>query len=139
MRHASGVKIATIALCALTLGALAGCGHENPPTIKVGASAPSPPPSGLVQGRLLAVGGPAPGKPRPLAGTISFKGPGGSTATTQVDADGKFTIELSPGSYVITGTSPSYESNKGVCSTEKPSTAITASGSATADVLCQEP
>jgi hypothetical protein len=142
MRHASGVKIVTIALCAslsaLALGGLAGCGHDKLPSVQVTDAAPTPPPSGLIQGRLLAVGGPEPGKPRPLAGKITFAGPGGSIATTTVDADGAFAIELSPGSYVVTGTSPAYEGSKATCHTTKPTTVITANGSTSADVYCQE-
>jgi hypothetical protein len=77
------------------------------------------------------------GKPKSIAGTVVFKGPGGSTTKTQVDATGKFAIGLYPGTYTIEGSSPLYEDGKGRCVTDPATTVLKAGTTVTANVYCQ--
>ncbi len=139
MRHPSGVRtIATAAAAVLLATTLTGCGGGDKPEPKAGPTAPptSPPATGMVQGRLVTVGGPAPGTAKPVPGTVTFQGPDGSTTRTEVDESGRFAIGLYPGSYQIRGTSPTVQDGKLECSTEKPRTTLTAGRTVTADVLC---
>ena len=82
---------------------------------------------GYVLVTLAAVGGPAPGLPRPMRGTVVFRNPnstmpgGGSPAVTRtVGTDGTVQLSLQPGLYSVTGRSPLYESNRGVCRADQP-------------------
>jgi hypothetical protein len=56
---------------------------------------------------LIAVGGPAPGSPRPIAAEFRVTGPGGST-TGRADRHGRFALLLEPGTsrFTITGHAP---------------------------------
>ncbi|MCW2784940.1 MAG: Carboxypeptidase regulatory-like domain [Marmoricola sp.] len=140
MRHASGVKFAALALTLLALLGFAGCSSQKSPTFHITSGIPTNAPvTGIVQGRLLAVGGPAPGKPRPIAGTVLFDGPDGSRAQTEVDATGRFAIGLAPGTYTLSGTSPSYGSGKSICRTLEAHVVLTSNGTTTANIYCQEP
>lgn len=92
---------------------------------------------GVVAGRLIAVGGPAPGVPRPLAGEITATG-AGTTQTVQVGADGTYRLRLPPGIYTITGSSLLYMSGQGTCRTADTTVTVTAGLTTNADVLCTE-
>jgi hypothetical protein len=126
------------ALCAVLLLTVAGCGGGAAKQPKANTSVPptSAPATGIVQGRLLAVGGPAPGDPRPMAGTVTFIGPDGSTAKAPVDKTGRFSIGLYPGLYRIRGSSPTFDRGA-VCSTRPASTTLIAGKTVTANVYCQ--
>lgn len=57
-----------------------------------------------VSGVLVMSGGPAGTPDTPVAGSIEFDSPDGSSGGTGTDADGRFTLDLLPGTYVIRGT-----------------------------------
>ena len=56
---------------------------------------------GVVTGKLLAVGGPAPGV-HVLPGQVMARGPAG-TQTAMTGRDGRYTLSLPPGVYHLTG------------------------------------
>lgn len=100
--------------------------------------APLPGDSGVVHGKLEAVGGPPPGPPRPLPGHVTVTGPG-PTRTTKVGPDGGYLFSLPPGKYSITGHSPRYGNNKSICNPMGQTVTITNKRrSLTVNVLCQE-
>jgi hypothetical protein len=68
-----------------------------------------------VPGRFVAVGGPAPGAPRPLPGTITARATTGQSFTAAVGHDGRFTLSLPPGRYQVTGHSPLINSGHTPC------------------------
>ena len=98
-------------------------------------------PAGVVKGRLVAVGGPAPGSPRPLAGTVSFTGP--EAKSVSVGKDGAFQISLPPGTYKVQGHSPLYGGGTYTCSPmnphPRPGETVVREGAATSVlVVCEE-
>jgi hypothetical protein len=133
------VKTTALALgCVLALG-LSGCGGDDEPKPKV--AEPTAPPSslpasvGTVQGRLLLVGGPAPGAESAAPGKLRITRPG-SSVKADIGEDGTYAIQLAPGSYRITATSPKYDNSDGTCRTDPPVTVIAAGKTVTADVYC---
>jgi hypothetical protein len=76
------------------------------------ASAPT---TGFVSGRLQAVGGPAPGSPRPINGKVTVRGPNGRSYSAKTEADGQFLIQVPVGSYLVTARSPQYEGGQTMC------------------------
>jgi hypothetical protein len=106
----------------------------------VGGHLPEPTPKSAamettVVGTLEAVGGAAPGKPRPLAGTVTLQGP--DRYTVPVTSNGRFRAEVTPGRYTLTGRSPAYQGGAAACQaadTVKAVRGVTTS----VDVLCQE-
>jgi hypothetical protein len=93
------------------------------------------PAAGTLTGHLFLVGGPAPGKPRPLTGTIIVNGPGRSRLTA-TDTTGSFTIRLPTGRYSLTGRSALYDDGNTEC---QPPTRVTVRSGRIqkADVYCQ--
>lgn len=77
--------------------------------------------TGTLTGHLFLVGGPAPGKPRALTGTVIANGPGGSRIAS-TDATGKFVLRLPAGRYSLTGRSPLYDDGRTTC---EPATQVT--------------
>lgn len=133
------MKTATLAAAALLLVAATACGgsaptpHPSTPTHSlVGA-----PPVGTLSGRLIAAGGPADAADTTLAGTITIKGAGGSVLHADVGKNGVFQIQLSPGTYRLTGRSPQYMGGTTDCTTATPTTTLVANLTVTADILCQ--
>lgn len=110
-------------------GATSGC---SPGAGPVGSA----PQSGIVQGHLYGVGGPAPGTRRAWTGTVSFDG-GGTHADVAVKDDGSYSIALGPGRYSVVGTSPNYEDGRSACRPASDGVEVTAGSTATVDVLCQ--
>jgi hypothetical protein len=94
------------------------------------------PPPMTIHGRLLAVGGPAPGAPRPLPGTVTLSTTD-SEITVLVDNDGRYSAEVSPGTYEVVGHSPQYGSGTYLCRAAGPVTA-TADETVDTNVVCQE-
>ena len=134
------VKLTALALsCTLGL-AVAGCGGDNEPKITGPTAPPSSLPAavGTVQGRLLLAGGPAPGSPVPMPGKLTIKG-AGSTLHAEIGKDGRFAIQLVPGRYRITATSPNLNDGTMVCGTRPTTTTLTAGKTVTADVVCSVP
>ena len=68
-----------------------------------------------VPGTFVRVGGPAPGSPFPLPGTISARAATGETFTATAGRDGRFKLSLPPGSYRVTGRSPLMQSGQMTC------------------------
>lgn len=97
----------------------------------VGSPSSTSPTFGTLSGHFKLAGGPAPGTVRPLSGTVTVTGPGG-TRTVAVAADGAYTFSLAPGQYRVVGTSPPY--NGPGCGTDP----VTVVGGSTvvADVFC---
>jgi hypothetical protein len=78
----------------LAVGALAAAGCSAPASQQ-----------GVVGGRLVQVGGPAPGVARPVAGAVIAIEKDGSAKTAVVASSGRFRVELPPGTYTFEGTS----------------------------------
>lgn len=91
-----------VAVLALGIAVLAGCGG-------------SPGYQQAVPGTFVRVGGPAPGSPVPLPGTITARAATGQTFTATVGRNGRFTLSLPPGSYHVTGRSPLIQSGRMIC------------------------
>jgi hypothetical protein len=68
-----------------------------------------------VPGTFMREGGPAPGSPVPLPGTITAHGVTGQTFTATAGPNGRFTLSLPPGSYDVTGRSPLMQSGQAAC------------------------
>lgn len=88
------------------IAAMAGCQGTHPDGVT----------AGTVKGRLVRVGGPAPGLPVPLPGHVTATATGGTPAqTVAVGRDGKFSLNLPVGTYHFTGTSPLIASGHATC------------------------
>jgi hypothetical protein len=68
-----------------------------------------------VPGTFARVGGPAPGSPVPLPGTITARAATGETVTATAGRDGHFKLSLPPGAYRVTGRSPLMQSGQMIC------------------------
>jgi len=68
-----------------------------------------------VPGRFVRAGGPAPGSPVPLSGTITARTATGETFTATAGRVGRFTLSLPPGTYRVTGRSPVMRSGQMIC------------------------
>jgi hypothetical protein len=95
------------------------------------------PESAHIVGRLLAVGGPAPGAPRPQPGTVTLRNRD-TEITVLAGENGRYSAEVSPGTYEIEGHSPYYGGGKYVCEATG-SVRVLANETGSADVYCQEP
>lgn len=91
-----------IAVAAVGIAALAGCGG-------------SPGYRQAVPGKFVRIGGPAPGSPVPLPGTITARPAAGQAVTARVGQDGRFTLSLPPGIYRVTGRSALMQSGQMIC------------------------
>lgn len=131
---------AALALGFLLALGLTGCGGDDKPETSGRTAPPSTLPAsvGTVQGRLLMVGGPAPGASDPISGRLTIKGTG-STLRADIGKDGKYAIQLAPGDYRITATSPSIDDGAMTCVTAPATTTLIAGKTVTADVVCSVP
>jgi hypothetical protein len=96
------VRWSASAVFAVGIAVLAGCGGT----------------SGYhqaVPGKFVRVGGPAPGSPFPLPGTITARAATGEKFTATAGRDGQFTLSLPPGTYRVTGRSPLMQSGQMIC------------------------
>ena len=77
---------------------------------------------GTVTGSFVAVGGPAPGSPRPLPGQVTAQNSAGHKFTVAVGKSGKFVLWLPAGLYRLTGRSPMFSVNgaEGTCAADQP-------------------
>jgi len=113
-------------------GLLAACSSGPHPAGPATTPAPA---EGTLTGHLYAVGGPAPGAPRPWPGTITLTGLG-VHLVIGVGAGGRYSVRVPAGTYAVAGRSPLYQDGAGACRATGPVTV--ASGHRTeADVLCQ--
>ena len=126
-RHATRAAIAAAALSLTVVSTVAGCQHSGPGGIT----------AGTVTGRLLRIGGPAPGSPVPLPGMVTATAPGGHpSSTVSVGKNGQFTIRNLPvGRYRLTGTSPLIDSGHATCRAAH-SVRVRTARVSRADVIC---
>lgn len=92
----------------------------------------------ILAGRLLWVGGPAPGSPRPHEGVVHVVG-GGIDKFIRVQGDGRWSFRGPVGTFTVTGSSPGYLSAEGVpdaCRADRP-VRLRYSRTTHADVYCQ--
>lgn len=95
---------------------------------------------GTLRGTLEAIGGPVPGTPRPIPGTIYIVG-GGKTVKATVGSDGRFSAHVAAGTYTVTGRSPEFNVNgqEGLClNVALGPVGVTAGGATTVTVVCSE-
>lgn len=104
------------------------------PVLAVACSGQGPA-EGTITGHLYAVGGPAPGLPRPLPGTVTLTGPG-VRRDVPVGAGGAYSVTIPAGRYTVTGHSPLYGSGAYLCRAAG-AVIVTSGHTARADVLCQ--
>ena len=83
-------------------------------------------PKGTISGHLYRVGGPAPGLPSPMPGTIYVSG----GPSVPAGSDGSFSVAVSPGTYTLSGQSPD-----GLCRARHPVT-VQAGEVVKVDVIC---
>jgi photosystem II stability/assembly factor-like uncharacterized protein len=93
--------------------------------------------TGVVQGTLEAVGGVAPGTPRPIKGSIKLRNSDGTLFTATAGSDGVFSVRLPNGTYTITGRSPLYDNGDVDCPSSGPVT-VTAGAAIRVVIACQE-
>jgi hypothetical protein len=94
-----------IVLLVAATALLSGCSGAASDAGSSVTASPTPSSQGTLHGRLIRVGGPAPGAAVPLAGAVTISGPTASRDVT-VGTDGTFSIDLPPGKYTILGHSP---------------------------------
>jgi hypothetical protein len=82
-----------IAAALASVPILAGCSGQSGP-------------HQTVTGLLVRVGGPAPGAPVPLPGTVVARTAAGAQFAATTGKDGRFQLSLPPGTYRLTGHSP---------------------------------
>ncbi len=104
------------------------------------ASHPTPTPTlGAIEGTLEAVGGPAPGRPRPLPGSVKITNiRTHDSRVVSVTADGRFSVSVTPGTYLITGRSPEYNDGTAYDCQAMHSTVVTGHRTSSTNVYCQE-
>lgn len=139
MLHTGAVRPSALLLTSLLVVTLTGCGGADETeatqtdTPTPGTTPTLPVVVGTVQGRLISTD--AEGEPATVPGTVTMVGPAGSTLNAEVTEDGRFAIQLPPGEYTITGTSPAYD---GPCRTDPPTTVLVADETVETDVRCTE-
>jgi hypothetical protein len=111
---------------------LAGCASSA-------SSASSPAYQQAVSGTFMRVGGPAPGSPVPLSGTITARADTGQTFTASAGQNGSFTLSLPPGSYHVTGRSPLIQSGQSACPATAELRVIRGKSAAPVSVVCSVP
>ena len=100
MRRACSITAAAV----VSVSILTGCSAE-------------PSPHQSVTGLLVRVGGPAPGSPVPLPGTVVARNVAGGQFTTTTGNNGRFQLSLPPGTYRLTGHTPEVmgDGQQGLC------------------------
>jgi hypothetical protein len=128
-------------MCAAVLSLGSACASSSRSVSGTLKPIPSSPGSayGTLTGVLQAVGGPAPGAPRPLPGEVAITNSAGKVVTARASTDGTFSAELPAGAYKVTGRSPLYESGAKNCRPTPPTTVVVASGEpARVTLYCEE-
>lgn len=91
----------------------------------------TPAPMGALEGKLVVMGGPAPGSARPTDGSVSILS-GGDLVTVVEVSGGTFTQQLPPGRYTLTA-------GHGGAPCTPAEVTITEGGTAAAEVICHVP
>lgn len=136
-----GVKptVMILGLLSLLVTAGVGCSSSGRST-QDGSHSPS---AGTVTGTLQLVGGPSPGTKQPVPGVVyafaSANLTGKPSAQTSAAANGRFTFNLSPGTYFLAATSPQFQIDPAPTTPPcRAQTAVTVSSGMTldAEVMC---
>jgi len=146
-RHTDGVHRAGLVKRSLVLELLiivqaavvGGCSTDGAAPESGGTATRSTPSgeakTGTLTGQVQYVGGAAADFPRPVAGgTVTFAGSGRTIAA--MSEQGRFSAELDPGLYVVTATSPDYDSGDASCKAVHP-VRVSAGEMASVKVFCQ--
>lgn len=88
-------------------------------------------PKATITGHLYRVGGPPPGLPSPMPGTIYVSG----GSSVPAGSDGSFSLTVSPGTYTLLGHSPAIEDGNAVCQAGR-SVTVQAGAVVNVDVIC---
>jgi hypothetical protein len=123
-----------VALVGICLGACAGHDNGCQGPGNTADSCSGRPGSGIVQGTLDRVGGPAPGSPTPVPGLVTLTGASRSYQVA-ADANGSFSVRVAPGRYTVTATSPRV----GISCRATHRVQVPARGVATVHVWCEIP
>jgi hypothetical protein len=90
---------------------------------------------GTLVGHLNRVGGPAPGSPLGISGTVTARGNHGSS-TVETSPDGSFSVQLPAGTYTVNGHSRQYNHGATTCTAPRNVT-IQSDQTVSIRVLCQ--
>jgi len=118
-----------LALAATSLAAACTSTHAGPTT-----PTSSPASNATLTGRLIEVGGPAPGLARPVPGSVNIDGPVSRHVT--VGSDGKYAAVLPVGTYTVTGAMGQDTNSPGGCRTTADTVSLAAGQAVASDVVC---
>jgi hypothetical protein len=122
------MRAATSLVVVLVVSLTAGCTSDRP----AGTT------HATISGRFHEVGGPAPGIDKVVSGTISVYREstltGRAVTSVHTDAQGRFRIDVEPGTYYLSGATPAVSGAR--CTSQGAVTAANGAA-ATADVTCQ--
>lgn len=94
---------------------------------------------GTILGELAAVGGPGPGLPRPLPGSVRLTNTRThASKVVTVGVDGRYSLPIAPGSYTLTGKSPLDNSGQSYDCHAQRAAVVVSSKTTTSDVYWQE-
>ena len=111
-------------------------------SVMLAANCGGAPGKGTLSGHLFIAGGPLPlgsttRPPQPVSGHVVARSHAGAYTAT-AGSDGRYTMRIPPGTYVVTGTSPNYNDSHSPCPADKPITVLL-DQARNADVYCQVP
>jgi hypothetical protein len=133
------VGAAAAAVPLMTTGGLGGPDRSDVPAASASAapSAASSAASSAVEvsGTLRLVGGPAGTAPSGVAGQVHFRAENGATTSATAGGDGRFSLRVPPGTYVVSGTSPSFGDGASPCAAAGP-VQVSAVGRHDVEVVC---
>jgi hypothetical protein len=92
--------------------------------------------TGRISGKLLGVGGPAPGLSLGWSGTVHLTNPASKFVLT-AGPHGFFAGQVDPGRYRVVGHSPSYNGGLAACNPLHPYVTVRAHQTVRVNVLCQ--
>jgi hypothetical protein len=118
-----------LALAATSLSAACTASHARPST-----PTSSPASNATLTGRLIEVGGPAPGLARPVPGSVNIDGP--VSRHVSVGPDGKYAAALPVGTYTVTGAMGQDTTSPGGCRTIADTVTLAAGQAVVSDVVC---
>lgn len=99
-----------------------------------GESSASATGTGILQGHLYGVGGPAPGSQAAWTGIVTLSS-SGFRRDIPVGADGAYSVTLAPGLYTVVGHSPQLDNGNTSCVAAN-AAQVVAGATITEDVLC---
>ncbi|HWC33286.1 MAG TPA: hypothetical protein VG650_00540 [Mycobacteriales bacterium] len=92
---------------------------------------------GVISGRFLAVGGPYGATPSPQRGRIVLRLKGRLVMTDPVGQDGRYQLQIAPGTYWIRGYSPQYDGGTAACQAVTPDVTVRAGAITHLNIYCQ--